>query len=45
MIDGDGSPAAVRFSGVCHNSLPPCSFAATLTRTPRPIGGGRIQLR
>jgi type VI secretion system secreted protein VgrG len=37
-IHSDGSPKTVRFLGACHNSLPQCSFSATVER-PGESGG------
>jgi hypothetical protein len=34
----DGSPKTVRFSGACHNSLPQCSFSATVDKSDEPSG-------
>jgi Ice-binding-like len=50
----DGSPATVRISGVCHASLPQCSFSATVEKSDTPgvadrfgvtITGGMAEVR
>jgi hypothetical protein len=37
-VHPDGSPQTVRFSGICHNSLPQCLFSATVEK-PSELGG------
>jgi len=41
-VDRDGSPKTVRFSGACHNSLPACSFSATVEKSGGPGGADRL---
>jgi type VI secretion system secreted protein VgrG len=38
----DGSPATVRISGVCHASLPQCSFSATVEKSDAPGEADRL---
>jgi hypothetical protein len=41
-IHPDGSPKTVRFSGACDNSLPHCSFSATVERPSESGGTGQF---
>jgi hypothetical protein len=37
-INPDESPKTIRFSGICHSSLPPCSFSGTVEKHNEPGG-------